>query len=144
MLKVSDHPQRLLVLNVLLATVFFNCTIGRAASGPSAFIPAPHRVDMVEDTARNIAYVSSSDGNLLRYDLNTQGFLSPIALGGTPYGMDISPDGSTLAIANMSYSSSANWIDTVNLSNAISGRINLEVKKQWFPNFVLPAGRSAV
>jgi len=85
---------------ILTIIVLSTGTRSVSAAGPIDFVPAPNRVDMVEDTARNILYISSTDGNLLRYNLTSKSFLDPIVLGGTPYGMDISPDGNTLVVAS--------------------------------------------
>jgi autotransporter-associated beta strand protein len=100
-----------------VALVAWATSPARAASVPVTFIPAPDRIDMVEDCAQDVLYISSSDGNLLRYDLAGQSFLSPIAIGGRPYGVDISPDGNSLAVANMGYTTTTNWIDVVSPSD---------------------------
>jgi len=65
------------------------------------FIPAPARADMVYDTARDLLYISSGD-LVLRYRLATGSFLSPYKLGGNLAGIDLSPDGNTLAVADRS------------------------------------------
>jgi hypothetical protein len=96
------------------------------AAGPIDFISAPNRVDMVEDVTRNILYISTStDGNLLRYELSNRSFMSPIVLGGQTLGMDISPDGNTLAVTNGDHGSTTNWIDLVDLASGGTRRITM-------------------
>lgn len=63
-------------------------------------IPAPGRVDMAHDGARNVVYVSSGS-SLMRYHIATQSFLAPISFANASLaGMDIAPDGKTLAVAD--------------------------------------------
>ena len=69
------------------------------ALGQIAFIPAPSRVDVAFDQARNTLYITSGS-QLLRYRLSTATFDEPITLGGTLAGVDISPDGNLLAIGD--------------------------------------------
>jgi len=64
------------------------------------FISAPNRVDMVYDSSRDILYITSG-GQVLRYRLATSSFLTPFDFGtGRLSGLDLSPDGNTLAIAD--------------------------------------------
>jgi DNA-binding beta-propeller fold protein YncE len=49
-----------------------------------------------------ILYISTSGGNIDRYDTRTNTMLSPFNVGGHLLGMDISPDGKTLAVADTS------------------------------------------
>ena len=68
----------------------------------AAFISAPNRVDMVHDPSRNVLYISSGS-SVLRYDLASTAFLTPVQLSGSLAGMDLSPDGNTLASASGHY-----------------------------------------
>jgi len=64
------------------------------------FISAPSRVDVVYDSKRDILYISSGN-QVLRYRLATSSFLTPFEFGpGALSGLDLSPDGNTLAIAD--------------------------------------------
>ena len=54
---------------------------------------------MVCDSRGKILYITSGS-SVLRYNLKTRKFLQPIALGGTLVGIDLSPDGKTLAVAD--------------------------------------------
>jgi len=68
--------------------------------GQVNFIPAAGRIDMAYDTARDMVYITSGT-KVLRFQLSTQSFLPPYTFGlGNLYGIDISPDGTTLAIAD--------------------------------------------
>lgn len=88
-------------------------TPARAADG--VLIAAPNRVDAVHDTKRDVVYISSSDGNILRYDIATGTFLPSIELGGLPAGMDLSPNGDQLAVADRASSATQVWVHIVNL-----------------------------
>lgn len=80
------------------------------------FIPSANRVDMVHDAARSTIYITDG-GNVLRYYIPTASFLAPIALGGSLKGIDISPDGATLAIADAASTSTDQWVYLVRLSD---------------------------
>ncbi len=64
-----------------------------------SFIPAANRVDMVHDAGRDLLYISSG-AEVLRYSLSSNSFVPSYALGGSLYGMDLSPDGNLLAVAD--------------------------------------------
>ncbi len=68
---------------------------------PSVLIPAPNRVDMVYDQGRDIVYISGGT-NVLRYQLASDSFLPPLPLSGNLMGIDLSPDGNTLIVADSS------------------------------------------
>lgn len=91
------------------------------------FISAPNRADIAYDTRHGVLYISG-ESLLLRFDMKAKEFLSPIALGGTTKGMDISPDGVTLAVANSAHGSSQNYVDLINLDTGSASRaaFNLE------------------
>lgn len=82
----------------VLLTLFVAAMSGNAKAA-GTFISAPSRFDMVHDDARNLIYISS-DGIVLRYDVATSSFLTPVSLGGSLGGMDISPDSQFLAVAD--------------------------------------------
>ena len=64
------------------------------------FISAPNRVDMVYDSSRDVLYITSGT-SVLRYKTATGSFLSPYTFSlGNLSGIDLSPDGNTLAIAD--------------------------------------------
>ena len=86
-------------------------------------ISASNRVDIVPDSLRNLLYITTTAGDVLRYDLSSQTFLAPFHLGGSLRGADISPDQNTLVVADGAYSSTNNWIDVVDLTTGNSRRI---------------------
>jgi VCBS repeat-containing protein len=79
------------------------------------FIPASNRIDMALDSQRGVLYIGNGS-ELLRYHLSGQSFLPPIAVGGNLRGMDISPDGTTLAVADRDYFGTENFFHLVDLS----------------------------
>jgi hypothetical protein len=92
------------------------------ANAEGNFIAALNRVDVAHDQGRNILYISSG-GEILRYDLNASAFLTSFQLGGSLKGMDISPDGDTLAVADNSYADGQNWIYIVDLRTGSNQKI---------------------
>lgn len=78
------------------------------------FISAPARIDIAYDDTRSILYISNG-GQVLRYNISSKKFLRPFSLGGNLYGMDISPDGNTLAVADDSRTADRAWIYLVDL-----------------------------
>lgn len=87
-----------IVFVVMLASLILT-GFARLAGAAGSFISAPNRVDMVHDSKRNLLFITSG-GQILRYDLKAQQFLTPVQLGGNLKGIDLSPDGDTLAVAD--------------------------------------------
>jgi hypothetical protein len=86
---------------------------------------------MVYDAGRNIVYISTASqvsrpGQILRYSLASSTFLNPIILGGNLYGIDLSPDGKTLAVADMAHSSARSWIHLVDVGSLIDDKHSFE------------------
>src|SRR5207249_4636243 len=65
---------------------------------PPKLISAANRVDMVYDAGRDILYITSGS-TVLRYQLASDSFLTPFQLSGSLMGIDLSPDGNTLIVA---------------------------------------------
>jgi len=78
------------------------------------FIPASSRIDVVHDDARGLVYISNGN-QILRYQVSTGTFLTPVTLGGALGGIDISPDNKTLVVADMSGSTTQSWVYLVDL-----------------------------
>jgi hypothetical protein len=70
--------------------------------------------------ADGIFYITTTSGNILRYDTQTGSYLSPFALGGALGGIDLSPDGLTLAVADFSTQGTNNRIHLVNTTTGIN------------------------
>ena len=95
--RLKSYPKKKIFFSV--AALIISCFFIQSAFSAGTFISAPDRVDMVHDPSRNILYITSG-ADVLRYDLGTQQLLSPFPLGGDLKGIDLSPDGNTLAIAD--------------------------------------------
>jgi hypothetical protein len=79
------------------------------------FVSASNRVDIAYDDTRGLLYITSGD-EMLRYQLSTQSFQTPVTISGANLmGMDLSPDGSTAAIADTNYSGGDNYVHLVDL-----------------------------
>ena len=85
------------------------------AQSVSGWIAAPNRVDVAYDTIRQVVYISNGPA-LVRYSLGQQAALPPLQVGGDLAGMDISPDGSLLAVADRKMYAGYNRIVLVDLA----------------------------
>jgi hypothetical protein len=118
---------------VLLILPFLFQTPAQAAG---TFISAPLRVDVVHDAARDTLYVSSA-GQVLRYRLATAAFDPPFALGGNLKGMDLSPNGNTLAVADQTRNDTQVWIWLVDLTAGTAQKVT-------FPRAFMEGGTYSV
>jgi hypothetical protein len=115
--------SRLTLALLLLSSI---CILSvRPAGAEGVFIPAPNRTDIVHDPIRNLLYITSG-GEVQKYDLKSRRFLASFQLGGNLKGMDLSPDGSTLAVADYTYADGQNWIYLINLQDGT-------IQKKAFP-----------
>ena len=73
------------------------------------FIAAANRTDMVYDGSRGIIYVANGT-EVLRYGMGCGCTLDPITVGSNLEGIDLSPDGKTLAVADNSNDGSNVWV----------------------------------
>lgn len=113
---------------LLLAATFIACSSASLADSlASGFISASDRKDIAYDTVHDVLYISG-DSTLRRYDMKTGAFLAPITLGGITGGMDISPDGKTLAVANLSRGASKNFVDLVSLTDLSHQRVGFDLQ----------------
>jgi hypothetical protein len=103
-----------LVLTRLALALAFVLAIQHRAEAAGTLISAPSRVDMVYDSARDTLYITSG-GSVLRYQLGTNSFLTPFNLGGSLAGLDLSPDGNTLVVADRTRDASNVWVHVVDL-----------------------------
>lgn len=88
------------------------------------FIDAPNRVDMVNDAARGLVYISNGD-RVLRYNIVSASFLDPIVLGGSLKGIALSPDGNTLAVADGAWGDDVTWLHLVNLDTLVDDKVTI-------------------
>jgi hypothetical protein len=130
--RVRSMPTRAAVLALLLGLL--GSLLAVAAPLPSAaavgtFVAAPTRVDTAYDAQRGLVYVSTTAGEVLRYDLAAASFLAPFTLGGRLQGIDVSPDGRTLVAADATFSGAAyatngtGWIHVVDLVTGASRKV---------------------
>jgi hypothetical protein len=87
--------MKLIASGAILALAF--CANNAEAVG--TLIPATHARDMVYDPARDLVYITNGT-QVLRYSVSGGNFLTPITLGGKLFGIDLSPDGNTIAVAD--------------------------------------------
>lgn len=66
----------------------------------SVFFALNGRVDMAHDSKRNLLYVSTSSGEVVRWNMETHAEDGRWTLGGNLGGLDISPDEDTLVVAD--------------------------------------------
>ncbi|HEY7543472.1 MAG TPA: Ig-like domain-containing protein [Blastocatellia bacterium] len=112
--KAALNPISIFIIvlvAILISASTFTRSVARAAG---TFISAPDRVDMVYDDKRRILYITSQ-GSVLRYSLDTDTFLTSFEPGGDLAGIDISPDGDTLAVADRTHTASDVWIHLIDL-----------------------------
>lgn len=95
----------------------------QADAQTSGFIPAEGRTDIAFDSTNQVLYISGGP-QVRRFDFNTKTFLSPLALGGSTMGMDISADGKRLAVANASRGAEENFVDIVTLRTGKARRVS--------------------
>jgi len=86
------------------------------ADAVGTLISAPNRTDMVYDAGRDILYITSTNSTLLRYQLASDSFLPPFVLSGSLMGLDLSPDGNKLVIADARTTNSLVWVHVVDLT----------------------------
>jgi len=70
---------------------------------PPRIIPIPGRKDHVFDPVNRILYITTQSGTVKRYDVITGDLLSAWTLGGTLGGIDVTPDGDTVLVADRSF-----------------------------------------
>lgn len=90
---------------------------GSAALADTTIVSVSRPRDIAYDDAHDVLYISSGNKPVQRYQVGTATFLSPLALDGDLGAMDISPDGSTLALTDYSYKTNQSWIYLVDLSS---------------------------
>ena len=87
---------KLFFLTTFITTVVC-CSVSRIEAAGN-LIPAPSRFDMVYDGGRDLVYITNG-GEVLRYQISTNTFISPLVFGRNLRGLDLSPDGNTLVVA---------------------------------------------
>ena len=71
--------------------------------------------DIVFDDLRNLLYISTESGTIERFDLAANRFLTPVTVGGSPCGMDITADYGALYVADIQLSDGNGVVHKINL-----------------------------
>lgn len=72
----------------------------RSPEGAWFFVKVEKRSDVVDDATRELLYISSENGQVFRYDMREHVVQGSWDLGGKLLGMDLSPDGNALLVAD--------------------------------------------
>src|SRR5688500_16940114 len=99
---------------LLIAVVLFAPFRARAQS---VLISPPKRIDMVHDLARSILYVTNGN-EVLRFSTATNSLLTPYSVnpgGQNLMGIDLSPDGNTLVVADATFGNGYNGVWVINI-----------------------------
>lgn len=81
----------------------------------STLLPIRDRRDLIFDPLRNRLYMTTSDGDVERYDIATGNLLTPWHVGNSLNGGDITSDGSALYIAENQQGATQGFVRKVNL-----------------------------
>lgn len=108
-------------LVISLMAAFFAAVASMSAVAVT-LITAQNRVDMVHDAQRGIVYVTDGT-DVLRYQTSTATLLPPLSLGGDLGGIDLSPDGNTLVVADRDGSATQAWVYLVALDSLTVRRV---------------------
>jgi hypothetical protein len=107
------------------------CSAGQwgeyAACVAPLIIHAPGRRDMVHDAKRHRLYITThghtGDGEVLSYDLVAHQFDPPLLTGGAFVGIDLSPDGDQLVVADSLTDASHSWIYLIELTTRAAHKV---------------------
>jgi WD40 repeat protein len=106
------------VASLLKQVVFLAalCAVTGWSSGAYTPLAITDRSDYAFDK-QGILYVSTTGGVIQRYDTHSGTYLTPFNVGGSLAGIDLSPDGTMLAVADSSTQGSQNRILLVNTTS---------------------------
>ncbi len=88
-----------------------------ARENPSTLIPVPGRRDLVFDGLRDILYMTTANGDVARYDVANQALLSPLHVGSSLNGADITPDDGYLYVTEGVRGPTQGFVHKVNLDD---------------------------
>lgn len=114
------------------------CAFAQQSGAQAIYVASPARTDMVHDARKGIIYIANGS-QVRRYRISTKSFLPAFTLGvaSKAMGIDISSDGSTLAVADASFSTDKLWIYLIDL--------NTLAKTRWqFPKEPMEQGTFSV
>jgi hypothetical protein len=103
------------------------------------FIPIPGRKDHVFDPVNQILYTTTHSGTVDRYDVITGNFLSPWTIGGTLGGIDVTPNGDTVLVADQSFDTitDVGYIHRVDVHSGIVTTLEFPLGGHQFDGSVL-------
>jgi sugar lactone lactonase YvrE len=87
-----------------------------AGAATNFLIPLPTRRDHVFDRTRDRLYITTNKGTVERYDFRANAWLAPLKVGNSLNGVDITPDGSALYVAENQRSGVQGFLRKVNLN----------------------------
>jgi hypothetical protein len=98
---------------------------GPCDAPPALVIPVPEPVDVVHDARRHRLYITSRDldGLVLSYDLPNRRFDPPLLSGGAFLGIDLSPDGDHLVVADNATDAGQIWIYRIDLTTGATHKL---------------------
>src|SRR6185369_4217371 len=122
--RILRNLHELLYCNklALILVVFLFLSFHHDAEAAGTVIKAASRIDMVYDSSRDIVYITN-DGSVLRFNIGATAFLPPFNLGGSLGGIDLSPDGNTLVVADRQRTEGEIWIYLVDLRTGLSRKV---------------------
>lgn len=88
----------------------------RVHDGTVALIPVAGARDHVYDLLRGVLYITTSAGKIERYQPATKQLLAPLTVGNSLYGIDITPDGRSLYVAEGQRGATQSFIRKVDLA----------------------------
>lgn len=92
----------------------------------TVYVPVANEQDFVYDPANSTLYITAGS-SVDRYDVQTSQFLSPIVVNGGQsqlMGIDLSPDGTTLAVADKASGTTSNWIWQINTTSGAATQVD--------------------
>lgn len=109
-----NRPMGAMIATLLLGALLL-APLGAYAQ--SLLIPVPDRRDHVFDPSRQLLYITTTSGNVERYDVNAQTLLSSYSAGTSLTGVDITPDNAYLYVGDEEVSETQGFIRKVNLTS---------------------------
>ena len=103
----------------ILAVLVFS----RRLRGGGLYLRESSRATDFVFSASGILYITDG-ADIDRFNTKTDTYLAPFVVGGNLLGIDLSPDGNTLAVADSSYQGSTNHIQLVNTSTGAATAVN--------------------
>ncbi|MFN0018151.1 MAG: Ig-like domain-containing protein [Pirellulaceae bacterium] len=94
-------------------------TVPTVNSGPNRFASLPNIVDHVFDATTGIDYASTSAGNIERFDSRTGLLLTPFKVGVSLGGLDVTPDGRYLYVAEQQPGTTQSFVRKVDTQTGL-------------------------